>query len=279
MSDSSNTKVKRRKAGAVQIPMGGRGDAGPLAGLTGLIHITAAGAAREIVADQAIGVRRCSVFGRELVYFFLGRPAYRLRDGDQKSRHISMFPVAFVADATVLGPPHHVYPVDTGALMSGVFGERPDPHVFLEDYELAPDLADAHSHIHWAFGGLDEYLQGDLRPALAGSLPAFDEVGNAFLHLASLGSRQTSNQPDMRASSVEVAYDQPTPLRSAVGFAVFPKQYLQDKGAKNAPFIADLDALGVAWETYDWQPNLRPDDFADDITRLVTAYLKRPRKA
>src|SRR6516164_5591002 len=71
-------------------------DAQPLPAALDLVHITSVGAGREIVNLGRIEARPCVVFKRDLVYMFLARPAYRLRNGDAKSDPINHFPCAFV---------------------------------------------------------------------------------------------------------------------------------------------------------------------------------------
>ena len=50
-----------------------------------LIHVTAVGAAREILRAGQIVVTSCKVFRRELVYFFVLRPAYKLKDSHENA--------------------------------------------------------------------------------------------------------------------------------------------------------------------------------------------------
>ena len=75
-----------------------------------LVHVTAAGWAAEILRNdpQQIELRRCSVFGRHLVYFFVGRTAFRIREGDIPSPDVAAFPAAFVVSPDRLGKPAHV---------------------------------------------------------------------------------------------------------------------------------------------------------------------------
>ena len=85
-----------------------------------------------------------------------------------------------------LGAPFHVYPFDTGAGVSGCYGDTVDPHVYLEDYELEPSLSAAQRHIAWAFGGNRQYFEGDLIPGLARRLHAWQSVGLGWLTIAGL---------------------------------------------------------------------------------------------
>jgi hypothetical protein len=97
-------------------------DAQPLPEPLDLVHVTSVGAGREIVSLGQIEASHCEVFKRELVYMFLARPAYRLRNGNAKWDQINRFPCVFVIRPDKLGPPFHSYPFDTGAATSGCYG-------------------------------------------------------------------------------------------------------------------------------------------------------------
>jgi len=274
MSEKSSSGIRRRKGGKSRRSLVGRGDGKDINNDLDLLHITAVGAARGIIESGQFEARLCNVFGKDLVYFFVLRPAYRLRDGEEKSDQINRFPFVFICSSEGLGNPYHVYPFDTGGAVAGVFSDRPDPFVYLEDYELDPDMASVAAHVDWAFGSTAAYYDGELREGLAEALPHWEDVARSFLTIAGLASSR-HNQPDMRASSIEVAYRKNISLKGRVKFAVLPKQYLEDGDARNAPFIKRLEELGVQWDTYTWQPNLRPNDFIDDIARLVKNYLNQ----
>ena len=245
----------------------------PLPGPLDLVHVTSVGAGREIVSLGQIEARPCAVFKRDLVYMFLARPAYRLRNGAAKSDQINRFPCAFVIRPDMLGAPFHVYPFDTGAGVSGCYGDTVDPHVYLEDYELEADLSAAQRHIAWAFGGNRQYFEGDLIPGLARGLHTWQSVGLGWLTIAGLAGTG-SNRPDKRASAVEVAYSTNLPLKGHARLAIFPQQLLEDDRGKNSAFIEDLTKHGLTWETYSWRPNETPDFFADEITRIVRRSLQ-----
>jgi hypothetical protein len=238
-----------------------------------LVHITAVGAAREIIEAGQIEARRCRIFGTDLVYFFVARPAYRLRDGDTKSDQISRFPFVFVISPNNLDAPYHVYPFDTGAGVAGVYGDRADPHVYLEDYALESNLAGAVAHMAWAFDSAEAYFDGDLRAGLHSTLQPWESVSKGFLTIAQLAATG-HNQPDKRASAIEVAYRTHIPLRGNVGLVILPKQYLENGTATNAELLERLRQLEITWDTYDWQPNESPDYFLSEITRLVRRYLR-----
>jgi len=239
-----------------------------------LVHVTAVGVAREIIKSGQIEARRCRVFGRDLVYAFVARPAYRLPDGDRKSDQVSRFPFVFVISPKGLGPPHHVYPFDSGAGHSGRYGDEVDPTIYLEDYELAPDLIAAQRLVTWAFESNSSYFEGDIRPGLTNTLPFFESAARSFLTIAGLAATG-SNRPDKRASAIEVAYARHIPLRGNIVLVIMPQQFIEHDGKQNTPVVTALNDMGIPWEAYDWRPNETPESYMDEVTRIMRAFLCR----
>ena len=227
----------------------------------------------KIVSLGQIEARPCAVFKHDLVYMFLARPAYRIRNGTAKSDQINRFPRAFVIRPDKLGAPFHVYPFDTGAGVSGCYGDTVDPHLYLEDYELEPSLSAAQRHIAWAFGGNRQYFEGDLIPGLVRRLHAWQSVGLGWLTIAGLAATG-SNRPDKRASAIEVTYSKHLPLKGQARLAIFPQQLVEDDRGRNSAFIDDLTKHDLPWQMYDWRPNEAPDFFMDEVTRIVRRTLQ-----
>lgn len=274
--DSGLPRPMRRRAKGTQPDrqLRARADRGTLPEKLPLIHITATGFAKEIVEAGQLEVRQCGVFRKDLVYFFVLRPAYSLKGGDEKSERINRFPFAFVLKADAVPNPYHVYPFDSGGAALGVFSDQADEYVCLEDFELESTQTAAAGHIGWAFGTLDDYFEGNLRGGLTDDVPAHETVTLAWQAIAGM-ARTGSNDfnPDKRASAVEVASARNVPLKGNVLLAVIPKQYLDDDGRKNVAFIDRLTELGIPWKTYEWQPNSVPNEMREEISRVVRKYL------
>jgi len=275
MTDLNPGGIRRKPYGLAQNPELRclAADARPLPTPLDLVHITSVGAGREIVSQGQIEARPCAVFKRDLVYMFLARPAYRFRNGAAKSDQINRFPCAFIIRPEKLGAAFHIYPFDTGAGVSGCYGDTVDTHVYLENYELEPNLPAAQRHIAWAFGGNRQYFAGDLIPGLAQGLHAWQSVGLGYLTIAGLAATG-SNRPDKRASAIEVAYSKHLPLKGHARLAIFPQQLIEDHREKNSAFIEELKKSDLSWKTYDWRPNETPDFFMDEIARIVRRSLE-----
>jgi hypothetical protein len=240
-----------------------------------LVHVTTVGWGRRIIDEGVLAKRSCKVFGRDLVYFFLARPAYRFGSGDAKNDQMNFFPFALVLSPEALPLPYHVYPFDTGAYQAGLYDEVVDPSIYLEDYELEPNLASAERHVNWAFGDMDKYFDAIVRQDLAGAIPQWSSVAQCWIRIAGLAS-SGRERPDRRSSAIEVAYSRSIDLRQRHGrYIVLPEQLLEDPKGSNTVFINKLRALDIDFETYEWRPNETPDSYADIIADVIRRRLPR----
>ncbi|WP_137863672.1 MULTISPECIES: hypothetical protein [unclassified Sphingomonas] len=238
-----------------------------------LIHVTTVGWGRRVINGGLLERRQCSVFGKELVYFFVARPAYRFRKGDEKNDQLNFFPFAIALSPSALPAPYHVFPFDTGAYMAGFYNAVVDPSIYLDDYELEPELASALRHIEWAFGGVEEYFDAKVKTGLASSIPHWRSVAQNWIRIASLAATGR-DQPDRRASAIELAYAQSIDLRQGhTRLLVFPEQLLEDPNGANSALLKSIRDLNVDFETYDWRPNETPDSFADMIAQIMRRRL------
>ncbi|MBG6204677.1 hypothetical protein IWQ48_005846 [Labrenzia sp. EL_13] len=261
--------LTRRTCGTANRTLRGRANAAPSHFY--LVHVTAVGIAREIIRIGKIEARVCKALGSELVYFFAMRPAYKLRNADQKKDILDFFPFVFLVSTDNLGSPYHVYPFDTGGALEGAFDDGASPAVYLEDYELEETLQAVNDHIEWAFGSPADYYDGNLKLDFGKDIPEWDSGPKTYAKIARLASAG-SNRPDWRASAIELAYARHIEL-GHVKFAVLPYQFLEDPHGPNTEMVEKLTSAGVAWETYQWRPNRAPADFHVEINRLVREHL------
>jgi hypothetical protein len=235
-----------------------------------LVHATAAWPAKEIIRSSKLVTKRCDVFETELLYFFVLRPAYRSKFGQEESHQLSRFPAVFILRPEAVGDPRHVYPFDTGGAAKGAFAKQADPYVPLEDYAVASTHSGAVGHIGWAFGTLEAYFEGRIREGLQDEVHAGESVTRGFLDVARMGV-EGSNEHDKRASTIEMAASHNIELKDNVQLVILPKQYLEG----NAGLLEDITALGADIELYDWQPNRAPDEFQKDIMRISREWYRR----
>ncbi len=234
-----------------------------------LVHVTAAWLAKEIVRDRAFTPKWCDVFEKDLLYFFVLRPAYKSKHGNEESHQLSRFPVVFIVKPSAVPAPAHVYPFDTGGAAKGAFAKQADPFVYLEDYAVEASHNGAVGHIGWAFSSLEGYYKGDLKQDIQADIPLSESVTLGYIDVARMGI-EGSNQHDKRASTVEVASSHNVALQDNIDLVVFPKQYVEGN-----PLYDEVIALGAEVELYDWQPNRAPDEFQEEIMTIAKAWYVR----
>lgn len=235
-----------------------------------LAHVTNVHAGRRIVEAARLTTRTCNVFGVDLAYFFVLKPAYLGKFDREKADFLDYFPLALILHPDAVPTPHHVYPFDTGGAATGAFRSRANRLVPLEDYELETSHESAAGFIGWAFGDLTSYYDGVLRRQLNAETAAADSVAIAYLAVAKLGT-QGDPEHDTRAATLELASADNVDLGGNVMMAVIPKQLLEVPGRfMNA--LAKLIGAGTDIETYDWRPNRAPAEFQSDILRITRSW-------
>lgn len=240
----------------------------PLPKMLHLIHVTSVGWGRRIVNGGQIEARHCNVFDTDLVYMFVGRPDYRLKNGAEKSDQINRFPCLFLISADGLGSPYHVYPFDTGAANAGMYGDAADPAVYLDEYELDPDLTVVSRFILWAFGSNTAYFEGSLRPKLGANLRYWQSACLGYIKIARLAASHP--KPDRRASAIEIAYARNVALSGNAKVIVIPDRLLED----NLDLIKLLKKYKLNWTTYTWRPNERPDFYMRELRAIARTYVR-----
>lgn len=87
-----------------------------------LVHTTAAYWLGPIRDKNAIEPQKCDVFAGKLSYFFLGRPAYKVRGGSGEASEWEL-PACLIFDYQILPTPKRIFPFDSGA-----FAKNRMPH-------------------------------------------------------------------------------------------------------------------------------------------------------
>lgn len=236
------------------------------------VHVTSVGAGRNILEEGMIEARYCRHFGKNLVYFFLNRAGYRPSGSEEKSDQINRFPFVFIQPLEKMGALFHAYPFDTGAALGGIFDEKADPYVYLEDYELEANFDGLSRHIHWAFDSSLDYFKGVLNYSRKETLAPWQSTERSFFDIAQLAS-PSHNRPDTRASAIELAIDASFGISGKATKIIFPKQLMESGASRNIPWLELISSRSVTWATYNWMPNCRPIDFFNEINDQIKTHI------
>lgn len=253
-------------------PLRGKGTTSDNAAKLPLVHVTSSWRAREVVKTAKLQVSACEIFGVNLLYFFVMRPAYLGRDAGDKSLFLTHAPVAFVLKSSAVPAPYHIYPFDTGAAARGAFKANADKLIPLEDYELSNDHASALGFVDWAFGDLSSYFDGSLRQELASELRPNDSVEQGYVAIARMGTAGNKKH-DTRASTLELTSNHNVDVPGLLDLLIVPKQMLEDNGLFGASIRKYL-ASGVKIEAYDWRPNSAPAEYQRDMMRITRDWYR-----
>jgi len=240
-----------------------------------LLHITATGIARSILLTGRMEARPCKFFKQKLLYFFFGRPAYRMRGEDEKSDQITRSPFVFLLDADHVIP-KYVFPFDSGAALAGKYSGE-DPTLALSDYELEASIEGARKHLNWAFDGIDDYLSGRLKQDILEDVEDYESSTRGYVTIAQQATK-TINSPDLyddRAAAIEISSEKNVDLKAAVNLAIVPKQYLEgSSGKENTEILDALKLNEIDTMEYDWQAYRDPTDIREEINILVRKHYK-----
>lgn len=242
-------------------------------GLLPLVHVTQAGAARQIIDSDAIHVRECRVFTREkLVYFFAFRPEYKHHADAIIDTQVDHFPAAFVLSSKNLPMPRRVFPFDSGAAFSGFFDRAmqtgASKFIRLEDYALLTDTSSVNAFIKNVFGNEKSYFRGEIASKILNSREERGQGIQSYLAIACVPA-DGRNEPDERANSIEVSFNESIKLSGNLEAIVLPDKLMQSPGGPNLQMRRKLEGLGVRPETYEWRSSTTPEAYRKKLREIV----------
>lgn len=242
-----------------------------------VVHVTQAGLARKIIRDGVIDVRVCNVFTKEkLVYFFVLRPDYKSHTDTNIDSQIDHFPAALILSSKSLPLPRRVMPFDSGAAYSGYFDRAfsigASRHLRLQDYMLLPDMRAVSAFIDRMFGSEHAYFRGELKAELKADAIKHGQGVQSYVAIASVPT-EGKNEPDMRASAIELAFGQAISLKGNLKAVVLPDSFRERVGDANEDMRKKLRALNIKPMTYPWQANVTPESRRAEMRLLIEKYL------
>jgi len=217
-----------------------------------LIHSTPAHHLKKIKASGQLHARQCDVFTQdELLYFFVGRPAYKVPLDAGESEYWEL-PICFVFEFTSIIPFHRIFPFDSGA-----FAKQRYPNyitaIGLDEFNLGNDPSIPGKVIGAFFGTSNDYFRlqakdkGPFKTEF--NLDVFDHEVLAMHKLATDSKRAAI---DDRRMTVEVQINRDIDLAVSRPLAVIcPHVYLDNndfldhvQGSWNAqPISYSINAL------------------------------------
>lgn len=198
------------------------------AGVLPLTHVTRAYNFDDMVADDALEPRYCSLFKEPLLYLFYGRPAYRAKDGNNARMEFE-WPIVFIFDPSKVGAIRRVFPFDTGAFDLQLYKEFFSRDSILSDFSLDPDIDSARKVVGTLYVDHKEYYEGGTRKNVEIPPRNFELQGvHEMCRLPGVQGGGAGWIRDERSSAIELQLDHEIELKGALLAIILPAPYLND---------------------------------------------------
>jgi hypothetical protein len=184
----------------------------------------------------------CQFLGDDILYFFYGRPSYRVNAGTESTSQEAFHSVCFLIESCSVSDVKSIFPFDTGAFVSGYYKDHLHHQMRLEDFALSPDLAKVTCFVETFYESNANYYMGRMRSDL-------DVTGApmAAQSYHSLVKSKAVSLTDTRRSSVEVQTLSSLDVRQAKVLAVFLPESLLDQPEIRDFIENDLSSHAVGY--------------------------------
>lgn len=231
-----------------------------------LIHGTDVYRFVNAMEDGKLRPRPCNVFvGELLLYFFYGRPSYRVNSSEPATSLDHYLPVCLLFKNDTIRPIKRIFPFDSGGFNQEFYADAFHRDMKLEDFGLEPDPTTPGRVVSLFFGSDESYLKA--RPI---STLTADPTELEAVSYHALISQRLSNTLDNRVSGIEIQFEGSLALDGNVEAAILPDSLL------SSPTLAGaLKAKGIAPLPYAQVDRQRPSEYVTKIFDLCFEYYRR----
>lgn len=224
-----------------------RNSIGDIEGGLPYVHSTKSLNLRELIARSGLDPKKCEVYNEELLYFFLGRPAYRWIKPDGTPQDWEL-PTCFVFNDLPTTSIVRTVPFDSGAHATGRYPSYVQ-NVPLQNFEANFSGADRRI-VSAFFGSFQNYLRGEARARVELENEfALSPLDAEILSISQLANDVSASGIDDRRFSVEVQCSEPVNFSEYSPDAIIlPTAYLKDERVRKK--IDEWDCEIIPYHTY-----------------------------
>ncbi|WP_281190032.1 hypothetical protein [Vibrio diabolicus] len=230
-----------------------------------LIHNCDGYVFRSILESQKIKAFQCDTFVNDsLIYFYYGRPAYRVSKDKNSTSLKSSYPVCIVMSPPANLNPKRMFPLDSGAFAANMFSDFFHQDIEIENLSLKPEIESAGKIVSYFFGSNSNYLKSEPKNIKVNPL---DFEIQSYEELISANSK--TNYDDRRAT-IELQYDQSIALsESNVRLIIMPNCFRDD------PLVLKkIELWGCECETY-YTFHWKADEYTSIIYDKLFSYFSK----
>lgn len=209
-----------------------------------IVHNTNSDHFFKILNEGKLLPQMCDVFSKDLVYFFYGRPAYKLNTPDNFPPSL----VGLVLDYSMVDSIYKIFPFDSGAFDKGFYS----PYIEnLEDFCLLENLIN--THIQFFFKNNFKYLKGEIFNR--------DNIENKYADKFYNLAKNANEKCDDRRLTIEISnYKEVKLLTDTLKAIILPNYLLEDDSVIN--FLDNLDPEVITYSSFN---EGNPCGFNNDI--------------
>lgn len=175
---------------------------------------------RSILKGGLLDVSQCEHFNERLLYFFYGKPAYRLSE-DSVTSNLQFCPVTIAIKLNKSQDIKRIAPFDTGAFFKKKYSQHMHPKMSCDDFLLPPTFDIPSRIVTQFFGSNVNYCEGMPNKKPIDPLNLEAESYQNIIH------DQAIRECDDRGHTIEVQTSKPFSLgKSNVLFVMLPKVLL-----------------------------------------------------
>lgn len=182
-----------------------------------LVHTTKCKVFEDYIApSNCLVPRNCDCFKENLLYFFYGRPAYRVNCDKTLPMMPEQRPVCIIMKPDFALPVKRIFPFDSGAWYAGLYDGYFNP-AGINDYDLGNDLVLTSAVVSAFFSNNKNYVQGNVLDGLA--IDATETDVEAYYNLIRnfASAKKTVSISDDRRYSIEVQTSSEVCLKNSSG--------------------------------------------------------------
>ncbi|WP_145984275.1 hypothetical protein [Bradyrhizobium nitroreducens] len=231
-----------------------------------LVHTTDVYRMTNVLEDGVLEPRECDVFkGEPLLYFFYGRPSYRINSNEGATGLDHYLPVCILFRSNAVAPIKRIFPFDSGGFHRALYADAFHKDMRLDDFGLEPNTDTPGRVISLFFESADAYLRARSAPAV--SLDPSELEAKSYLALI---SQRLSNTMDNRVSGIELQFEGPLAIDGAIEAIILPDTLYCSPFIQSKLTRSKIEAL-----PYPQIDRQRPSEYVTKIFDLCFEYYRR----
>lgn len=231
-----------------------------------LIHGTDVYRFVNAMEDGSLHGRPCNVFiGEPLLYFFYGRPSYRVNSTQAATSLDHYLPVCLLFKCDAVAPIKRIFPFDSGGFHEELYADAFHKDMEIADFSLEPHPTTPGRVVSLFFGSTEAYLKAHPTSALS-----VDPTQLEALSYHALINQRLSNAMDNRVSGIELQFEGSISISENVEAVVLPDSLLS-----SAQLTTELKSKGIVPLPYAQIDRQRPSEYVTKIFELCFEYYRR----